>query len=279
MKKSCVIGWPIQHSRSPIIHNYWLNKYNIAGHYGIVPVQPEDLQDFITSMVSAGYAGCNVTIPHKEAAFAFVKYRDERSSRLGAINTIYVSDDELHATNTDGEGFIANIKTDVPQIVLANNSVAVLGAGGSAMAIAGALLDEDVSEILIFNRSIEKSQALRQRFGKTVKPRAWELRNSHISDSALLVNTTSLGMKGQPPLEIDLHALPVKAAVADIVYVPLTTPLLQQARARGHPTTGGLGMLLHQAVKGFELWFGIRPSVTAELYDLVAKDIDPGKAA
>jgi shikimate dehydrogenase len=276
MKKSCVIGWPISHSRSPLIHNYWLRTYNLKGHYGIVPVRPEDLPGFVRSLADRGYAGCNVTIPHKEAVFALVENRDAKAARLGAVNTLYTVDGTLHATNTDGEGFIASLKTTVPNVQIANQRVAILGAGGSAMAIVGALTDEAAGEIAVFNRSIERSEALRRRFGHHLKSRQWSERNTGLNECTLLINTTSLGMTGQPPLDIDLATLPASATVADIIYAPLVTPLLQQARDRGHSAVSGLGMLLHQAVRGFELWFGTRPVVTEELYDIVARDIDPG---
>ena len=274
MKAACVIGWPISHSRSPLIHNYWLKQHGIAGNYGIVPVQPQDLAGFISTLQDAGYCGCNVTIPHKEAVFTLVTSRDERASRVGAANTLYVSAGRLHATNTDGEGFIANVKATAPKIVLSNARVAILGAGGSAMAIIGALLDEGVAEIAVFNRTVEKADAMRDRFGKSVVPHNWEDRNSHIAETSLLINATALGMTGQPSLDIDLKLFPRDAAVADIVYLPLVTPLLKQAALRGNVTIPGLGMLLHQAVRGFELWFGVKPAVTKELYDLVARDVD-----
>ncbi len=276
MKTACVIGWPISHSRSPLIHNFWLKQYGISGNYGIVPVQPQDLPGFIDSLQDAGYSGCNVTIPHKETVYSLVTSRDEPAERVGAANTLYVSGARLHATNTDGEGFIANVKATAPRLALSNARVAILGAGGSAMAIIGALLDEGASEIAVFNRTVEKANALRDRFGKLVVPHKWEHRNSHISETSLLINTTSLGMGSQPPLDIDLKNLAQDAAVADIVYSPLVTPLLEQAALRGNVTIPGLGMLLHQAVRGFELWFGERPEVTKELYDLVARDVDPG---
>lgn len=275
MKKACVIGWPISHSRSPIIHNYWLSQYRIGGHYDIIPVQPDDLPDFLTSLRQRGYEGCNVTIPHKESAFRLIGDIDEEAADVGAVNTVYFRSGLIRATSTDGEGFLRNLQTQVPDLQLANRKAAILGAGGSSMAVIAALLKQDVPEIQVFNRTIEKSQALRHRFGGRVKPQSWESRHKNIADCGLLVNTTSLGMNGQPPLDIDLSALPDHAVVNDIIYTPLQTQLLHDTARRGLIAVGGLGMLLHQAVRGFELWFGVRPVVSDELHDLVARHIDP----
>jgi len=277
MKRACVIGWPISHSRSPLIHNYWLSRYEITGTYGIRPVEPAELQTFLDHMLAEGYSGCNVTIPHKEAVFSLLKNRDELSVRIGAINTVYSRDGSLHGTNTDGEGFMANLRSNVPDCHLVNARASILGAGGSAMAIAGALIDEKVGEIAIFNRSRERSHALAKRFGSKIKCYDWQERHYATAESAILVNTTSLGMQGQPDLEIDLSRLAPATVVADIVYVPLKTRLLACAEEHGLRTLGGLGMLLHQAVRGFALWFGVVPEVTSELYQLVANDIAPNR--
>ena len=275
MKKACVVGRPISHSRSPLIHNYWLSHHHIEGRYEIAPVEPASLSTFLATLGDRGYEGCNVTIPHKESAFQFIANIDDETRRLGAVNTVYRRNGKLCATSTDGEGFIRNLNANAPGLALANSKVAVLGAGGSSMAIVAALLDENVAEIMVFNRTFEKSQALRRRFGSKITPETWDNLNSHIAESSLLVNTTSLGMTGQPRLEIELSALPESATVADIVYTPLLTPLLRSAAERGLTVVEGLGMLLHQAVRGFQLWFAVTPAVTDELYDLVAKDIDP----
>lgn len=272
MKKACVIGWPISHSRSPLIHNHWLRAHGIAGLYERVPVEPERLRDFLAGLKN-DYAGCNVTLPHKEAAFALVDEKDEIARRIGVVNTIYVRDGRLRGTSTDGEGFIANLASGSPALRLKDERAVLLGAGGAAMAIIGALLDQGVAEIAIANRTMERAQALAQKFGRAITPVAWDSRAAALADCALLVNTSSLGMSGQPALEIDLSRLPARATVTDIVYTPLETPLLQAARARGNPAVGGLGMLLHQAVRGFELWFGVRPQVSQALHDLVARDI------
>ena len=273
MIRACVIGWPISHSRSPIIHGYWLKKYGIPGAYEKKAVEPENLESFLHNLAALGYAGCNVTIPHKEQAFQIAK-PDALARELGAANTLYLRDGILNATSTDGEGFIASLKADVPAVELAGKSALVLGAGGAARAIIQALLQQGVQQIDLANRTFERAQELSRHFGRRVQPLAWEKINDAMAGQALLVNTTSLGMKGQPPLLVCLDKLAPDAIVADIVYVPLETPLLKAAAQRGNPTSGGLGMLLHQAVRGFELWFGTRPEVTPELRALVEADVE-----
>ncbi|MGH6854150.1 MAG: shikimate dehydrogenase [Aestuariivirga sp.] len=274
MKNACVIGWPISHSRSPLIHNYWLRRYRLAGTYSRVPVKAKNLERFITDLPESQYLGCNVTIPHKEQACLLVTPADENVRRLGAVNTIYRREDKLFGASTDGEGFIANL----PGLNLKNKRAVVLGAGGAAKSIIGALADRGMTEIAVINRTLERAKQLRAIFGPVVVPSAWEKRNETLAECVLLVNATALGMSGQPPLDIDLSRLPPTSFVTDIVYNPLKTPLLLDAARHGHPVAGGLGMLLHQAVGGFELWFGKRPEVTDELYDLVARDIDPDYA-
>jgi shikimate dehydrogenase len=276
MIKACVIGWPISHSRSPIIHGYWLKRHGIDGCYTRVPVEPEKLETFLRTLESAGFAGCNVTIPHKEQAFNVVERADESTERLGAVNTVFIREGKILGTNTDGEGFLNSLKTGVPGLELKNQRAVILGAGGAAMAIANALLLQGMLEVTIVNRSFDKAELLRRRFGERIVPEEWSRRADVLEDAALLVNTTSLGMTGQPELNIDLSRLSGKAVVTDIVYTPLRTQLLEDAAARGNAVVEGLGMLLHQAVRGFELWFGLRPSVTDELYDIVARDIDAG---
>jgi shikimate dehydrogenase len=279
MKNICVIGWPITHSRSPIIHGYWLKTYRQHGSYVRTPVQPSELKQFVGNLKSAGFSGCNVTIPHKEAVFPEVAIRDDTTKRLGAVNTIYIDNDTLVGTNTDGEGFLGNLRDQAPGFELKNKRAVLLGAGGAATAIVNALLEQGTQEIAVANRSIEKANQLRNKFGKQIVPTEWQGAAEQLSECDILVNTTSLGMNGQPPLTIDLTRLQRSAIVVDAVYVPLRTPLLIEAAARGHRVVGGLGMLLHQAVGGFELWFGVRPAVTQELYTLVARDIDPDYAA
>ena len=278
MKRACVIGWPISHSRSPLIHGHWIRTYGLDADYSRVPVRPEELRGFLMGLEENGYVGCNVTIPHKEQAFAMVEPADDRTVRLQAVNTVYVREGRLLGTNTDAEGFVQSLRSQIHGLALANQRAVRLGAGGAAASIAAALLDEGMTEIAVVNRSPERSHALRQRLGNRLLPVPWEDRSATLEGCSLLVNTTSLGMSGQPPLEIDLHRLSYGAIVSDIVYSPLDTALLQQARHRGLRTAEGLGMLLHQAVRGFELWFGVRPEVTPSLYDIVARDIDPDYA-
>ncbi len=275
MIRSCVIGWPISHSRSPIIHGYWLRKYGIAGSYMRQPVAPEALANFLSELGASGFAGCNVTLPHKEAAFALVTRADESTERLGAVNTIYLRDGRTLGTNTDGEGFINSLKQSVPGLSLGGTRAMMLGAGGASLAVVNALLEQGVEELVVANRTLERTEQLRRRFGTRVKPLAWERAGDQLGDCSLLVNTTSLGMKGQPDLQLDLSRLAVDTVVADIVYTPLRTQLLSDAASRGNQVVEGLGMLLHQAVRGFSLWFGVTPEVTPELHDLVARDIDP----
>lgn len=275
MKKACVIGWPISHSRSPIIHGYWLKQHGIEGSYTRQPVEPSALGEFLSSLGANGYAGCNVTIPHKENAYRLVTPADRSTERLGAVNTVFLHDGKTLGTNTDGEGFINSLLNGVPDLVLKDSRVVVLGAGGASLAIVNAILEQGTREVAVLNRTLEKAEQLRARFGARVKPVNWDKAAEQLSECSLLVNTTSLGMKGQPELILDLSHLSSSAVVTDIVYTPLRTQLLQDAAARGNRVVEGLGMLLHQAVRGFSLWFGVTPNVTPELYDLVARDIDP----
>lgn len=273
--KACVIGWPISHSRSPLIHGYWIKTHGLNATYTKLPVEPPHLAAFFQSLQSSGYNGCNVTIPHKEATFRLVDIADAGTGRLGAINTVFIREGRLMGTNTDGEGFLNSLTASVPNFSLANTKAVILGAGGAAASVTDVLLRRGVSEILIVNRSEERAVQLCRRFGKTVKPVPWDGGTLALAEAGMLVNTTSLGMSGQPNLNLDLSHLPSEAVVTDIVYSPLVTPLLKAARQRGNPTVEGLGMLLHQAVRGFELWFGVRPVVTQALHDFVARDIDP----
>ncbi|MGE0005539.1 MAG: shikimate dehydrogenase [Parvibaculaceae bacterium] len=275
-RKACVIGWPIGHSRSPLIHGYWLRHYGIDGIYERVAVPPGELPAFLNTLAERGYAGCNVTLPHKEGAFGTVRIADQATERLGVVNTVFYRDGELWGTSTDGEGFLANLASHAPDWRVDGRNIVVLGAGGAARAIVGALLDGGSRRLSIVNRTLARGEELRRDFDSRVEPHDWNETGRLLEEADLLVNTTSLGMAGQPPLTIDLAPLPESAIVADIVYAPLETDLLFRARSRGNRVVPGLGMLLHQAVRGFELWFGRRPEVTSELHDLVARDIDPG---
>lgn len=271
MLRACVIGWPVAHSRSPVTHRYWLRQYGIDGAYEMEAVRPEDLAGFLVSLAARGYAGCNVTLPHKEAALRAADSADAAAAAVGAANTLWLDPDyTLHATNTDGYGFITNLGLEAPDWNRGRRKVMVLGAGGAARAIVHALLEAGASRVVLANRTRDRAEALARAFGPAVEVIDWAKRESALSGCGLLVNTTSLGLSGKDPLEIDLAALPPDAVVADTVYSPLETGLLAAARARGNHAVDGLGMLLHQAVPGFERWFGVRPEVTPELRAHVA---------
>ena len=268
----CIIGWPAGHSRSPLIHNYWIRQHGIAGEYRKEAVPPEEFAAFLASLGERGYVGANVTIPHKEAALAR-STPDARANAVGAANTLWRDGATLRSTNTDVEGFLGSLDASAPGWDRGLQSAVVLGAGGSARAVVFGLIERGVARIHLVNRTLDRAQALAQRFGAAVVPARWEEASALLGGAGLLVNSTSLGMKGQPPLAIDVGLLPARAVVADLVYLPLVTPLLAAARARGLATADGLGMLLHQAVRGFSLWFGVRPAVTAELRALVEADL------
>jgi len=270
-RASCLIGWPAAHSRSPLIHHYWLKQFGIAGGYSIEAVPPEGFAEFVQHLSQHGFVGANVTIPHKERALALTT-PDERARAVGAANTLWYDGDLLRSTNTDIEGFLNNLDVSAPGWDRIEDAL-VLGAGGSSRAVVFGLLERGVKRVHLVNRTIGRARALTDQFGARVQPATWADVAGLLPRAALLVNTTSLGMKGQPPLEIDIALLPAHAAVADLVYVPLQTSLLATAAARGLRTADGLGMLLHQAVRGFELWFGRRPTVTAELRALVEADL------
>ena len=270
-RAACLIGWPAAHSRSPLIHHYWLRTLGIEGGYNIEAVPPEGFAEFVLHLSTHGFVGANVTIPHKERALALSK-PDARASAVGAANTLWYEGGELRSTNTDIEGFINNLDACAPGWDAAADAL-VLGAGGSSRAVVFGLIERGVKRVHLANRTVERARALADRFGASVHPVSWDAIGDLLPRAGLLVNTTSLGMHGQPPLEVDVSLLPSHAVVADLVYVPLETPLLAAARARGLKTADGLGMLLHQAVRGFELWFGRRPEVTPELRALVEADL------
>jgi shikimate dehydrogenase len=271
-RAACVIGWPVEHSRSPLIHNHWLAHYRIAGAYRREAVSPDRFGDFVSRLSAHGYVGANVTLPHKEAALALAD-PDQRAKAIGAANTLWLDDRVLRATNTDAEGFLANLDASASGWSEGLDSAVVLGAGGGARAVVYALIERGVAHIHVVNRTFARGQTLRERFGASVQPAAWNEKNDLLADAGLLVNTTSLGMSGQPALDVDPALLRARAVVADLVYVPLETALLAQAKQRGLRTADGLGMLLHQAVRGFSLWFGVRPEVTPELRRLVEADL------
>jgi shikimate dehydrogenase len=272
VKAACVIGWPVEHSRSPLIHNEWIRQFGLRAQYRREAVPPQRFAEFVTHLAAQGYVGANVTVPHKEAALALSK-PDALAEAVGAANTIWLDDGVLRATNTDVEGFVDSLQAGVPGFAKGAESAVVLGAGGAARAIVFGLLEQGVRHVHVVNRSPERAAAMRQRFGERVVPASWERRDDLLADAALLVNTTTLGMAGQPPLEIELAGLAQAAVVSDIVYAPLVTPLLAAARARGLRTVDGLGMLLHQAAGAFARFFGVRPQVTQGLRTLVEADL------
>jgi shikimate dehydrogenase len=270
-RAACLIGWPAAHSRSPLIHHYWLRTLGIEGGYNIEAVPPEGFAEFVLHLSAHGFVGANVTIPHKERALALTK-PDARARAVGAANTLWYERGELRSTNTDIEGFINNLDACAQGWDAATDAL-VLGAGGSSRAVVFGLIERGIKHVHLANRTLERARALADQLGAQVHPVSWDAIGDLLLRTDLLVNTTSLGMQGQPALEVDVSLLPSHAVVADLVYVPLETPLLAAARARGLKTADGLGMLLHQAVRGFELWFGQRPQVTPELRALVEADL------
>ncbi|AWC21476.1 Shikimate dehydrogenase [Aminobacter sp. MSH1] len=274
--KAFVCGHPIAHSRSPLIHSHWLKSYGIDGSYTAIDVAPTDFAVFLSGLAAAGLRGGNVTIPHKEAAFAAVQRRDEAAEQIGAVNTLWFEDGVLWGGNTDAYGFAANLDHFAPGWAKGDVAV-VLGAGGASRAIIHALKQRGFKDIRIVNRTVARAEQLANQFGAGITAHPQAATPELLGDASLLVNTTALGMHGNEGLPADPANLPGHAIVTDIVYVPLETPLLTAAKARGLKTVDGLGMLLHQAVPGFERWFGKRPEVTAELRNLIVADMDRKK--
>jgi shikimate dehydrogenase len=270
-KAVCVIAWPAGHSRSPLIHNYWIKQHKLDAEYRREAVPPDKFVEFVTHLHEHGYIGANITVPHKEPALKLSE-PDERARAVGAANALWYKDGRLRSTNTDVEGFLANLDAVTPGWDRGLSTAVVLGAGGGARAVVYGLVTREVGRIYVINRTKEKAQALRKKFGSAVQVAGWDETTGLLGGAGLLVNTTTLGMVGQPPLDFNLRC-PASMVVADIVYAPLVTGLLASARARGLRSADGLGMLLHQAVRGFELWFGIRPEVTPELRALVEADL------
>lgn len=271
-KKAFVVGHPVAHSRSPKIHGHWLNSYGIAGSYEAIDVAPGDISAFLSSLAGNGFSGGNVTIPHKEVVFAALGRRDEAAEQIGAVNTLWFEDGFLCGGNTDAHGFAANLDEHAPGWA-GNGPAVVLGAGGAARAVIHALKERGLKDIRIVNRTVARARELGDQFGAGVSAHGADATAALLGDAGLLINTTALGMHGNEGLPADPAGLPAHAIVTDIVYVPLETPLLAQARARGLRIVGGLGMLLHQAVPGFERWFGVRPEVTADLRALIEADV------
>jgi shikimate dehydrogenase len=261
-KLAGIMGWPVTHSRSPALHGYWLQRHGIDGLYLPMAVKPENLRRALQALPILGFAGCNLTIPHKEEGLRTVDEYDSSAQRAGGVNTVSIdARGHILGSSTDGAGFIAALAADAPDYAPGDAPAVVLGAGGAARAIVAALLDAGAREVRLVNRTPERAAKLAKELGGEVRGILWEKRNEALAGAGLLVNATSLGMEGQPPLELPLDALPRAAVVNDIVYVPLETPLLAAARARGNRCVDGLGMLLHQAQPGFAAWFGVTPAV------------------
>lgn len=267
-----VVGWPVAHSVSPRLHNYWLERLSIDGAYVPLAVRPEDFAEALRLLPRMGFAGVNVTVPHKEAALAAVDEAEPLARSIGAVNTVVVRPDGgLLGRNTDAFGFLENLRSGAPHWHPAHKPAVVVGAGGAARAVCVALLDAGVPEIRLVNRTAGRAEALADALGEQIILVPWAERAAALDRAALLVNATTLGMEGQPPLDLDLGGLAPDAVVTDVVYTPLETPLLEAAAARGNPTVDGLGMLIHQARPGFEAWFGVAPEVTPELRAFLAQ--------
>ena len=261
-----VIGHPIAHSKSPKLHGYWLKEHGLEGHYVPIDVAPENLESVLRMMPKMGYVGANVTIPHKERALEIADQVTDRATLIGAANTlIFLEDGKILADNTDGYGFIQNLRNGAPDWDPTAGAAVVLGAGGAARAVLASLLDVGVPEILLSNRTRARAEQLRDDFGARIKVIEWVQAGNVMEDGATVVNTTSLGMTGKPELRVPLDGLNADAVVTDLVYTPLMTNFLETAQAKGCTTVDGLGMLLHQAVPGFERWFGPRPEVTDDV--------------
>lgn len=261
-----VIAWPVRHSLSPRIHGFWLKRHGLAGSYEPLAVPLAIFEPYLRCLLSEGYAGANVSLPHKLSALGLCDRLSERAKRIGAVNTLVFRDGTIEGDNTDGFGFLENLAQSAPAAWRAADGPAVLlGAGGAARAVVAALLDAGVPSIRLVNRTLARAEELAEAFGAAVEPLDWTGAAAALEGANVLVNSTSLGLEGQPPLDLDLAALPPGALVTDIVYAPLETPLLRAAKARGNPVVDGLGMLLHQARPGFEAWFGVAPEVDAEL--------------
>jgi shikimate dehydrogenase len=274
VKRACVIGWPVEHSRSPMIHRYWLSLYRLDGAYEKEAVPPEEARAFMRSLHEHGYVGANVTLPHKLLALEASDVADDAARAIGAANTLWLDGEgKLNASNTDAYGFMTNLAEQAPRWNETRRPVVVLGAGGAARAVLYGLIEAGAAKVLLANRSRARADDLASAFPRRVEVVDWEARGRTLGGCGLLVNTTNLGMTGQAPLPLDLEMLPADAVVADIVYSPLATPLLAAARKRGNIAVDGLGMLLYQAVPGFERWFGVRPEVTPALRAHVAASL------
>ncbi len=269
-----VMGWPVAHSRSPVIHNHWIRQYGLNGSYGLFPVRPERLEAALRGLSALGMAGCNITLPHKVQAMQWVDHVDPLGQRMGAINLVVVqADGALHGFNTDGYGFIQSLRDAKPDWRADAGPIVVLGGGGAARAIVLSLIDAGASSIRLINRTRSKAQALADEFGPLIAVFDWSERHDALAGAAMLVNSTDQGMHGKTDLDLRLDALPIDALVCDAIYIPLETTLLAAARARGNLTVNGLGMLLNQARPAFKAWFGVDPEVTPALREALIATI------
>jgi shikimate dehydrogenase len=261
-----VMGWPVSHSLSPVIHTHWIQKHSLNGSYRLFPVHPDNLEAAIRGLSALQLSGSNVTIPHKVAAMKYMDWIHPDALKIGAINTIVVNPDgALHGFNTDGFGFLENLRSNAPNWDKSRGPATVIGAGGAARSILIALLEKGIQEIRLTNRTTEKAQELASEFGPQIQVVKWQDRHDALSGASLLVNTTNQGMKGQPALDLRLDKLPSSAVVSDIVYNPLHTTLLKEAHNRGNLCVDGLGMLIHQARPAFNAWFGVLPEASEDL--------------
>jgi shikimate dehydrogenase len=273
MRRACVIGWPIEHSRSPLIHGYWLRRYGIDGAYDRQPVRPDNAGEFLRTLAMRSLLGCNVTVPHKEVAFRVADEKDKSAVAVGAANTVWLDGGRLCCANTDTYGYMTHLTLRAPNWKKRDAPVSILGAGGAARAIIYGFLSAGVSRVRVFNRTRQRAEALAQHFGPAVEVADWSERSALSKDAAVIVNTTTMGMKDEGTLDIDFTGFHPDCVVSDIVYVPLETGFMAAAREHGLTVVDGLGMLLHQAVPGFERWFGVRPEVTEELQAILIDDI------
>ncbi len=269
-----VMGWPVMHSRSPLLHNYWFRQHNLAGTYVPLGIRPEALAAALRALHPLGFAGCNLTLPHKQEAMKIVDEVDTVAKSIGAISCVVVRPDgSLAGTNNDCYGFVRSIRQEQPAWRADSGPSVVIGAGGGARAVCYGLMQAGATEIRLVNRAFARARKIAEEFGGPLKVMPWEQRHEALDDAAMVVNTTSQGMVGQSPLDIRLDKLPTQALVVDIIYTPLETPFLAAARKRGNPTVNGLGMLLHQGPPAWQAWFGIEPAVTSELRAMMEKTI------
>ncbi len=269
-----VMGWPVMHSRSPLMHNYWIDKLGLLGSYVLLPIAPENLAPALRGLHPLSFAGCNLTIPHKQEAMKIVDEVDDVAEIIGAISCVVVrSDGSLFGTNNDWRGYLGSLKQEHPDWRADAGPVTVIGAGGGSRAVCYALLQEGATEIRLVNRTFERAETIAAELVGPITPLRWEERHDALDGAAMAVNATSQGMIGEPALDIRLDRLPVDALVSDIIYVPLETPLLAAARERGNRTINGVGMLLHQGRPAWKLWFDIEPEVTPELRERMERSI------